>query len=168
MTFLEAINLVSNSMNVKQDNLKDISLVKNYINEAYLLLCSKDKRLTTAYIPIVNGIATIPNNSLGILRTIPPLDKKDSIYGNSIVTNKTGVLEAMYFYARENLIEDDEEFDIHEVLQKAVVNYACSLLAVKQDDPSQATDYYNAYYRNVEQYEQLDIATMETIVEVDY
>ena len=168
MTLIEVTNYIANAVGVKQDDTRNLALIKSYINESYLLLSKTDKRLTRAYMPIINGIATIPNNSIGILRTIPKLDKSDSTHGNSILTEKTGVIEAIYFYLREALIEDDEEFDLSEVLQKAIINYVCSMMFRKDGEIQQANSYYDMYSRNISEFEQIDMVTPEGVVEVDY
>lgn len=168
LNLLEITNLITNSMGIKQDDLNNIALVKSYVNEAYLLLCKEDKRVTKAYIPIINGIATIPNNSLGIVKCTPELNYTDRVYGNSIVTNKTGVLEILYYYSREILVEDTDEFDLNSVLQQAIINYVCYMICNQRGETVQGESYYNAYMRNISQFEQIDIAVPEYVMEVDY
>lgn len=168
MTFKTMIDTINKTLNIREDDINSISIIKNSINEAYMLLCKEDKRLTRAYVPIINGIATIPANSIGILKTVPKLDRKDTAYGNSIVTDKTGVLEMLYFYTREALIEDNEEFDLHPILQQAIINYVCGLMSISKGDTSDYNYYIQAYDRNVSQFEQVDIAVSEGIVEVEY
>lgn len=166
MTLADILNLVSNNLNIKEDDSSTRVTIKNVSNEAYMILCAIDKRIANAYIPIINGIATIPQTSLGVLKCTPPLDYGDKIYGNSIVTNKTGVLEILYFYARERLVEDEDELDLHITLQQALINYVCYIVCNGNGEISQGESFYNAYLRNVSQFEMVDIAIPETVMEV--
>lgn len=168
LNLLEITNAVTNAMSIRQDDLPNIALTKSYINEAYLLLCNEDKRVTKAYLPIINGIATIPSNSLGVVTCTPSLNYSDRIYGNSIVTNKSGVLEVLYYYAREILVEDTDEFDLNSVLQQAIINYACYMICNQRGETTQGESYYNSYMRNVSQFESVDVALPEYVMEVEY
>lgn len=100
-------------------------ICKSAINESYNILCNMDNRLLRAYVPIINGVATIPNNCLKIIETKPTLDINDRIVGNNILTPRTGVIEILYNYLREPLVNDDDEPLIAEQLQYAMINYAC-------------------------------------------
>lgn len=168
LTLLEVTNLIANSMGIKADDSSNIALIRSYINEAYLMLCSVDKRVTKAYVPIINGIATIPNNSLGIVKCTPELSFRDKVYGKSIVTDKTGILEMLYYTTRDMVVQDEDEFDLHELLQQAIVSYVCSVIATKNGDTNIANNYNDLYMRNVSSFEQNDIAIPEYVVEVDY
>lgn len=162
----DIVSIVSKSLEIKPDDTNTITLVKNATNEAYMLLCKTDKRIARGYIPIVNGIATIPENSLGIMKCTPQLDITDRIYGNSIVTDKEGILEILYFYARDLLIEDEDEIDLHLTLQQGIINFVCYIVCLGRNELNQAESFYNAYMRNISQYEQNDLAIPETILEV--
>lgn len=163
----DIVNIVSKSLDIKQDDTKTLALVKNATNEAYLILSKIDKRITRAYVPIVNGILTIPENSLGVVKTNPILTIDDRIYGNSIVTNKEGIVEIYYYYMRELLEDDEDELELNTVLQQAVINYVCYILCNDIGDTNRAESFYNAYYRNISMYDQENLGVPETVLEVD-
>jgi len=168
LTLQDITQTVIKLLNIKEDDTNSISLVKNSINESYFLLCKIDRRVARSYIPIINGIATMPPNSLGIVKCTPELGVEDKVYGNSILTDKTGVLEVLYFYVREPLILDDDELDLSTTLQQAVINYACYIMCLSKNEINQAESFYRAYVRNVTQFEEMNQGIPETVVEVDY
>ena len=57
------------------------NIVEGAINQAYMELCKIDKRISRAYIPVINGVATLPENTLEIIKVIPELGKEDKIEG---------------------------------------------------------------------------------------
>lgn len=125
MTFNEIRELAMNMIDETDvDEQVDI-IVNNAINKAYADLCKKDIRLTRAYIPIINGIATLPNNLIKIESTKPSLSGNDKKVGNTILTDKSGVLEVLYAYTREALKELTDEPDLHENLHRTLAYYAC-------------------------------------------
>lgn len=166
LTLADILNIVSKSLSIKEDDTSTRALIKNAANEAYMILCNVDKRISTAYIPIINGIATLPETSLGVVKCTPALSNSDRAYGNVIMTDKTGVLEILYFYARELLVEDEDELDLHITLQQALINYICFIVSNTNGEQSKADGFYNAYLRNISQFERVDIAMPETIMEV--
>ena len=117
---------------------------------------------------IGNRILTIPENSIGIVKTIPSLDINDRAYGNSIITDKEGVIEIYYYYLREILENDEDELILNLALQQAVINYSCYILCNDMGDTSRAESYYNAYNRNISMYDQENSGVPESITEVFY
>lgn len=125
MTFEEIRELAMNMIDETDvDEQVDI-IVNNAINKAYADLCKKDIRLTRAYIPIINGIASLPNNLIKVEKTKPVLSDGDKKVGNAILTEKKGVIEVLYAYTREPLVELDDEPDLHINLHKTLAYYAC-------------------------------------------
>lgn len=125
MNFKQLKEICFNTIDeIDEDNQIDI-IVSNALNESYAVLSRKDKRLARAFIPIINGIATLPMNCLDIIKTTPELNGADQIIGTSILTKHTGVLETLYNYKRDRLVNDEDEPDLHENLQDAMVAYAC-------------------------------------------
>ena len=61
MNFRELIDLTNNTIDeTDQDDQIDV-IVKNAINKAYLDLSNIDLRVTRAYVPVINGVATLPS-----------------------------------------------------------------------------------------------------------
>lgn len=120
-------------------------IVKNAINESYIRLCAEDIRLTKAFVPIINGVVTLPSNLISIVKTIPTLDATDYIVGGSIVTDKTGMLEILYSYVREALIEDTDEPDLHDSLQNALVTFAHYKYLLHRKKTNEAQMLLNEY-----------------------
>lgn len=147
MTFNDLLQLTYNYIDeTDQDEQVEI-IVKGAINESYMILSSKDIRLNRAYIPIINGIATLPEDNIGIVKCEPELEESDLILDNLIVTDKEGTLELLYKYSREALVDLEDEPDIHLLLQYAMVNYACYkyFLYRKKVEVAQ---YFNTTYEN--------------------
>lgn len=125
MTFAEIRELAMNMIDETDVDTQVDIIVNNAINKAYADLCKKDIRLTRAYVPIINGIATLPTNFIKIESTKPSMSDNDKKVGNAIVTDKTGVIELLYAYVREALVNDLDEPDLHETLQRCLAYYAC-------------------------------------------
>lgn len=100
-------------------------IVQSAINKAYLDLCVKDKRITITYVPIIRGVATLPDDIISVERITPNLSTDDKRVGNNIITDKTGTFSLVYSYIREPLINDTDEPDLHLSLQYALATYAC-------------------------------------------
>lgn len=143
-------------------------VVSHAINKAYLDLCHKDKRLATAYVPIINGIAKLPDNCIGLVNSNPVLDIYDKQYGNTIVTNKTGVLEVLYSYVREPLETDEDEPDLHLTLQYALVSYACFKYFEHRKKTGVANTFFDNYMQEISSFQDQFSYVPETITEVEY
>jgi hypothetical protein len=88
-------------------------IVKTAINHAYMNELAKvDKRVTRAYVPIINGAATLPDDILSIESITPEIKPGDRRIGNVILTSLTGVFTLDYSYLREPLVNDTDELDL--------------------------------------------------------
>lgn len=125
MILREMLEVVYNAIDETDEDEQVAIICKNAINEAYSLLCMEDVRLTTSYVPVINGVAEIPNDCAKIVKITPELDRNDVKVGNNIVTNKKATYTILYNYIREPLIYDEDEPDLHLTLHMALVNYAC-------------------------------------------
>ena len=129
------------------------NIVEGAINQAYMELCKIDKRISRAYTPIINGVATLPDNILEIIKITPELDSEDIIEGRNIITSKEGVLEVLYNYSRDELVEDDDEPELHINLQYALINYAVYKYYLHRKKENLATVALNDYQFSIAQYE---------------
>lgn len=166
MNFRELIDLANNTIDEIDYDEQIESIIKNAINKAYLDLSNVDLRVTKAYLPIVNGIATIPNNCYKIVKTTPKLDNNDKIVGNSIITNRSGVIEMLYSYTREPMLEDIDEPDLNTALQYALVSFACYKYFEHRKKIDVANSFLNNYMQEVQSFNSDFDNLPETIVEV--
>lgn len=155
MNFKEIVDLALNSIDETDYDEQVEIIVKNAINKAYADLCLKDKRLTRAFIPIINGIATLPEDFLELQKCTPELTYEDNKIGNNIITNKTGVLEIIYCYVRDALVEDDDEPDLHINLQHALATWACYKYFEYRKKVEVANSFLNNYNIEVFNFENL-------------
>lgn len=149
-------------------------IVKNAVNEAYARLCAEDVRLTKAYVPIINGIATMPTNLISIVKLTPELTRLDYVRGNSIVTDNTGTYELLYSYVREALSLDTDEPDLHDVLVNGLVSFAHYKYFLHRKKADMAQLMLNEYnscvytFRDLVKSRDRDITGVETIFDVSY
>lgn len=157
MTFNEIVNLAYNMIDeIDYDEQVEV-IVKNAINEAYADLCKKDKRLTRAFVPIINGVATLPDDIISIEECEPSLDTSDRQVGNSIITNKEGILEILYAYSRDSLVEEEEEPELHKDLHRALAMFACYRYFLYRKKIDVAHSFLNSYDTLVFKYEQSNL-----------
>ena len=153
MNFGEILDLAYNLIDETDYDEQVEIIVKNAINEAYADLCRKDKRLTIGYVPIVRGMATLPEDIISIELCTPPLSGADRRVGNAIITDKTGVFEIMYSYTREPLVEDEDVPDLHQDLHRALAIFACYRYFMHRKKIEVAHMFLNNYDTEVFKYE---------------
>lgn len=124
MKFGELKQLALNRIDETDYDEQIDNIVSGALNSAYLQLCKIDKRIDRAYIPIIRGICTMPDNYIGLVSCSPALQYGDRVLGKNIITSNEGVEEVLYYYTREPITDDEEEPDLAEVLQYAMVSYA--------------------------------------------
>lgn len=163
MTFEELKEVVFNTIDeIDEDEQIDI-IVSNALNEAYAILSRKDKRLARAFVPIINGIANLPNNCLDIIKITPELKNTDTIIGTNVMTDKTGVLEILYNYRRDKLVNPTDEPDLHENLQDAMVAYACYRYWQHRKKAEVSQIFLNNYSQMVYDFSPENTAIQETV-----
>lgn len=167
MNFRELIDLANNIIDETDYDEQIEAIVKSALNKSYLDLSNLDKRVTRAYIPIVNGVVTIPTNCNKIISTVPKLEVYDRVVGNSIITDKEGVIEMLYSYTREPLVEDEDEPDLNIVLQYAMVTYACYKYFEHRKKTEVANTFLNNYTQELQMFNNDLDMTPERIQEVE-
>lgn len=163
MNFKELIDLTNNTIDETDYDEQIESIVKSALNKAYLDLSNIDFRVTRAYVPVINGVATIPVNCTKVIETKPKLGLKDRIIGNSIITDKTGVIEVLYSYTREPMVEDDDEPDLNTNLQYAMVTYACYKYFEHRKKVEVANTFFNNYMQELQAFNNDLDMTPETV-----
>lgn len=171
MLFAELIEKTNNLIDEIDEDEQIETIVKLALNEAYISLSMVDKRLTRAFLPIINGVCTLPNNLLEVALVKPKLSGKDKVEGANILTEKKGVFEILYSYVRERLVNDNDEPDIHESLQYAMIDYACYKYYMHRKKDNMAMLYYQNYDKVKNEFkfkddEKLYEAGAETITDV--
>lgn len=169
MTFKEILDVVYNTIDETDYDDQIEVIVKSAINEAYQSLCKEDVRLNRAYLPIINGLCTLPTNIINIVKTTPELAGGDRVIGNSVITDKSGVIELLYSYVREVLINDEDEPDLHEILVNAIPHYASYKYFSHRKKGEVANIFYGNYMNAIYEFREYikdktqDMTGIETI-----
>ncbi|MGL4774531.1 MAG: hypothetical protein ACRC2K_13300 [Clostridium sp.] len=166
MKFIELLSRAYNLIDETDVDEQVEIIVKNAINEAYSILCNMDVRLTRAYIPIVNGIANMPINCLKIIKTKPLLDVKDEVVGRNIITEKSGVIEILFNTSREPLVNDNDEPDLAEQLQYALINYAAYKYFAHRKRDNISNLFFSNYTNTVMTFDRSPFNVEEVVREV--
>jgi hypothetical protein len=168
MTFLEMLDICRNVTDeTDQDDQIDV-ILKSAINEAYRKLRVIDKRITKAYIPIIDGIATLPEDFMSLVSSTPTLTQEDIIVGrNQIVTSKTGTLTLLYSYFPDDLVADTDEPELHILLQNALTEYANYRYYQYKKKVEVANLHYSNYIANVKDFSDLSDYTEEIVRDVN-
>lgn len=123
------------------------AIIENAINYAYSDLSSLDKRTATAYVPIINGEATLPEDYDTFVKCKPKLDNNDTFVGNKILTNKTGVLEITYTTVPAPLVNDTDVPDLSPKYHYLLSTYACYSYYLYNKNMNLADIYLSEYER---------------------
>ena len=145
MNFKEIIDLTYNMIDETDYDEQVEIIVKEAINEAYQDLAKIDMRLSIGYFPIIRKMATLPNECIKIVESTPAISGTDKVVGNTIVTSKTGVFEVMYATARENLVNDNDEPDLHISAHHNLANFACYKYWLHRKKVEVAEAFLNKY-----------------------
>ena len=170
MNFKEIIDLAYNMIDETDYDEQVEIIVKEAINEAYQDLAKIDMRLSIGYFPIIRKMATLPNECIKIVETTPAISGTDKVVGNTIVTSKTGVFEVMYATARENLVNDNDEPDLHVSAHHNLANFACYKywLHRKKIDVAEAFLQKYTIERNNLEYALKDMSCINDYVTIEY
>jgi hypothetical protein len=166
MNLRELINLTLERVGEREGNRRIDSVIKNAVNHAYLYdLSEKDKRLSTAYIPVINGLATLPEDINTIESISPSLIGGERRIGNAILSSRDTVFTVTYSSVREPLVEDTDEPDLNQKYQYLLSTYACyEYYNLKQDN--RANMFLNEYQNELEKILNGDNTGDETIQDV--
>jgi hypothetical protein len=102
------------------------SIVKNAINHAYMFdLCIKNPTVSTAYVPVVNGVAELPEDIDKIVSITPELIYGEKRTGKSILSNRDTTFTITYTVVPEPLIDDTDIPDLSSKLRYLLSTFAC-------------------------------------------
>lgn len=141
----DAINNLIDELDV--DEQVDI-IITNAINKAISDLSKIDKKLSSAYCPVIMGKAELPEDLLEVIDITPSLIANERRIGSSILSKRNVTFEVVYNYTREKLINDTDEPELHEDLHYAIVVYACAMYFKHRKKPDISDMYMNEYEMN--------------------
>ena len=117
------------------------------------------------------GAITLPDNCLQVVSTSPELTNEDKIVGNSIITNKSGIVKMVYATSPEELIENEDEPDLNIFLHEALCLYACYKYMLHRKKVEESEYFLNRYIMKINNYEQTQaemISCVNDSVVIDY
>jgi hypothetical protein len=145
MTLLELLELTKNRIDETDPDSQIDIIVKNAINHAYLFdLSKKDKRFGKVYCPVVNGIATLPDDLLSIEGISPSLLTREKRKGNAIFSNRDVTFEITYAKVPTPLADTDSP-DLSNKYQYALTTYGCFAYFEYRKKVSVAEMFLNEY-----------------------
>ena len=140
MKYSELYKNVIKLCGIREGDINADNSIKLSINKAYVTDLSKlDKRISTSYLPSINGVVNLPDDLLEIIKVTPALDSTDRIIGNSILTDKTDTFSIVYSIVREPLIDDNDEPDLSNSLIYALILHGAYGYFVHKKDTDTAS-----------------------------
>jgi hypothetical protein len=125
-TFKEIIDLTLKRVDEADAEADVLAVIKEAINHAYMFDLSKlDSRFNTAYIPVVNGIATLPDDIRDIKKITPNLLKTETRIGNAIFSDRSVTFNVVYSAVPEPMVDDTDTPDLSLALRYLLSTYAC-------------------------------------------
>lgn len=152
MTKTEILTTVKNRIDETDEDTQIDNIIETAFDYCYRRDLGKlDKRISTAYLPIINGVATLPEDLMDIEKITPSLGLTDRKVGNSILTDNTGTFNLIYSYIR-TAPGDTEELDMDETLQYLIVLYCCIAYYEYKKRAETTQLYLNKYEMKKRQY----------------
>ena len=121
MNFKQLLDLTYNMIDEVDEDEQIEIIVKGAINEAYRDLAKIDKRISTAYIPVIMGTITLPDNCLQVVSTSPELTNEDEPELN-IFLHEALCLYACYKYMLHRKKIKESEYFLNRYVMK-INNY---------------------------------------------
>ncbi len=140
----DAINNQIDELDI--DEQVDI-ITLNAVNKAISDLSRLDKKLGSAYCPVIMGKAELPDDVLEIIEISPSLVLGEKRIGSSILSKRNVTFEVMYNYTRDKLVDDNSEPELHQDLHYSLVLYACAMYFKHR----KKIEIANAYLQEYEQ-----------------
>lgn len=156
-TFGDIVTLTKNTINQTDEDAQIDIIVKAAINHAYMNELGKiDKRLTKAYIPIIDGMATLPDDILSIESLSPALRPGESRIGNTIFTAQEGEFTLVYSYIRDPLVNDADEPDMNKRYFYPLALYGAYAYYKHRKKSNEEQSFYASYRQALEDLEEDD------------
>lgn len=126
------------------------NMIIDAINHSYIYELSKhDKRVTSAYIPVVNNIATLPDDIDYIEQISPALIFGERRIGNTILSARDITFTLIYSYIREPLSEMTDELEMSDKYKFLLSTYACYIYFQYRKKNQVADMYLNEYLTQI-------------------
>lgn len=148
--FLELLEVTKNRVNYVDPDPQIDLILKNALNEAYQQIAKETSIISTAYIPIIQGVASLPETTTEVISTEPELLPGDEIKGQSIITKRTGVLEVKYVSIPDQMIQDTDTIDIPEKYHFILTTYAASIYFGFKKKIEMAEYYMSQWYGSLQ------------------
>ena len=148
MTLQEIKFAINNLIDELDDDEQVDIIITNAINKAIFDLSKIDKRLSSAYCPVIMGKADLPDDALEVIQISPSLIAGERRIGNAILSNRKTTFEVMYNYTRPKLESDTDEPELHEDLHYAIVVYACAMYFKHRKKQDISNMYMQEYQEN--------------------
>ena len=167
MTKLELVTAVKNIIDELDTDTQIDSIINSGIDFAYRYDLAKiDKRLSTSYLPVVNGMATLPSDMLSIESISPVLGTSDRIVGNAILTAQDTTFTLIYSLVRD-VLSDKDELDLNQGLINSVISYCCYMYYKYKKKLDVANQYIQEYENSKQNYiMNQNNNVIETVVDV--
>jgi hypothetical protein len=126
-------------------------VIKNAINQSYLFDLSKiEERLSTSFISVVNGVATLPDDLNAIVEITPKLISGEYRRGNAIVSKREGTtFTLVYSIIPEPLVNDTDVPDLSSKAKYLLATYACFSFYTYKKKAQMIDVYYGEYQRGI-------------------
>lgn len=125
-TFEELLMYTKNRVNFIDEDEQVDMILKEAINFAYTTISKEIKTMQTAYLPVIDGVAILPDDCLEVLKIEPDLYASDRIKGSNIMTKHEGTLTVSYVGTIDRLEKPKDVLDIPQQYVYPISTYACS------------------------------------------
>jgi hypothetical protein len=150
-TFGDIVTLTKNLINQTDADEQIDIIVRTAINNAYMNELAKiDKRVIKTFVPIIDGVATLPDDILSIESLSPELNPGDSKIGNAILTSLEGTFTLVYSYTREPLVDDTEEPDLNSKYFYPLALYGAYAYYKHRKKSNEEQSFYSSYRQAIE------------------
>lgn len=169
MNFKQIIEITMNRINETDIDEQIDIIVKSAINHSYLHdLSTIEPSISTAYIPAINGLITLPEDFSKIINISP--DNIIKKIGNNLLVSKDGIYTIMYEVTPEPLVNDEDTPLISEKLQYLLSTYACYEYFNYRKKIQVANNFLNQYLSEKEKISQtsdnLGSEYVEEVIEI--
>lgn len=167
MNFKEIIDLTKNRIDETDDDPQIDMIVKNAINHSYMFdMVKRDPRVVVAYVPVINGTATLPDDINKVISITPELEYNERRIGNVIITNRTVTFTVIYSTVPEPLVNDTDIPDISTKYHYSMSTYACYEYFASKKKAPLAQMFQSTYMNELESLDSDDSTGIETVHDV--
>lgn len=150
-TFLELLTFTKNRVNFIDEDEQVDMILKEALNYAYTTISKQFKTIQTAYLPIIEGVAVLPEDCLEVISIDPALTGSDKIKGANIMTQHEGTLAVSYVGTIDPLQKDTDVLDIPQQYIYPISTYACSVYYGFKKKLDLADFHFSQYMQTLEE-----------------